>query len=545
MPHPYYYTSAIILFQCSLVCGNSNGRCDGSFIRGSGTGSFARSLPRRHRDHNIPIASTYVASKLLSSKTSSHQCGKNNFVQTKTDYLSDRRLFIVSSAFGAGSMIGGVDAAVGYGISIDDKRQSNDSMNSDLPITVTLPLEPASGGTFCVRFTIYPTSDSSDCRAIFGGGSQNNVEDSFRLFRAIVDTGSPYLVLPSSTSMNDMKTTPKWISTAFACTERMNESNWFPNSKYDPTEEIYGAVKGQVHWKLARYEFRDPLLHTISNSDGENYSSFHQLSYTPRAVGVVGVLDDALTNEATGGGVTEPFALLGLIRNNNPNADKTRFPNPRPSFLEQESLSTGNNNDSNMTEQKECRIKSFCINGPRRELKFSTQSMIPATAPALRLVDLRHYGDFVDHYAAVVDSLTLDGVTVASRSLKQFGGSMERPIVAVFDTGLTGCLLIRQFWDVLQKCMTANAANASEIRSASLSLRTTCNGNMKNDISACKLMSNLEVDPRFYVKPIDLDWFDDEQNAPYVIILGQTFLSRGALTIDLDERLAAFNLANG
>jgi hypothetical protein len=68
---------------------------------------------------------------------------------------------------------------------------------------------------------------------------------------------------------------------------------------------------------------------------------------------------------------------------------------------------------------------------------------------------------------------------------------------------------------------------------------------MKNDISACKLMSNLEVDPRFYVKPIDLDWFDDEQNAPYVIILGQTFLSRGALTIDLDERLAAFNLANG
>ena len=545
MPRPYYYTSAALLCQCSLVCGN--GRCDGSFIRGSGTGSFARRLPRRNHDHNIPIASSDVASKLLSNKTSSHQYGNNNFGQTKADYLSDRRLFIASSAFGASSMIGGGDAAVRYGISIGDKRQSNDFMNSDLPITVTLPLEPASGGTFCVRFTLYPTSGvHSDCSTIFGGGSHNNSEDSFRLYRAIVDTGSPYLVLPASTSMIDIKTTPKWISTAFACTENnMNESSWLPNSKYDPTEEIYGAVKGQVNWKLARYEFRDPLLHTISNSDGDSQSSFRQSSYVPNAVGVVGVLDDALTNEATGGGMLEPYALLGLIRNNNPNADKSRFPDPRPTFLEQERLSTGNNDDNDLTEQEDYIIKSFCINGPRRELKFSIQSMIPATAPALRLVDLRPYGDFVDHYAVAVDSLTFDGVTITSQSLKQFGGNLERPIVAVFDTGLTGCLLIRQFWDVLQKCMTAHSANASEIRFAELSLRTTVRGKLKNDISACKLMSNLEADPRFYVKPIDLDWFDDEQNAPYVIILGQTFLSRGALTIDLDERLAAFNLANG
>ena len=47
------------------------------------------------------------------------------------------------------------------------------------------------------------------------------------------------------------------------------------------------------------------------------------------------------------------------------------------------------------------------------------------------------------------------------------------------------------------------------------------------------------------MKPIDLDldWFDDEQNSPYVIVLGQTLLNQGALTIDLDTRVATFNLA--
>ena len=57
----------------------------------------------------------------------------------------------------------------------------------------------------------------------------------------------------------------------------------------------------------------------------------------------------------------------------------------------------------------------------------------------------------------------------------------------------------------------------------------------------CNMTSNVEDDPRkFYVDPIDLDWFDDETTAPYVIILGQTFLSQGALTIDLDKRLLTF-----
>ncbi len=504
---PNYYRSFIV--QCSLVSVRLRGCC-----------GFAQIMSQQQQLQT----------------TGSHR-GGHYLAPVETDHhLPDRRSFISFSAFGATSVIR-ADDALGYDLSIGDKQQSNDRMVSDLPVTVTLPLEPASGGTFCVRVTIYPSSDASACSAIFGDGFHNGFEDSFRLYRAIVDTGSPYLVLPSISSIYEAKRKPKWISTAFACTQNMNESAWLANSEYDPTDEVYGAVIGQVQWKRAKYAFRDPILRTISRSDGESQSSFRPSPYTQHASGVVGVLDVALTNEATGGGMVEAYALLGMIRNNNPDADKSRFPDPRPSFLEQESLSTGTLDDNNdMTVHKESQIKSFCINGPRREITFSTQPLISTTESAFELIDLRKFGDFVDHYAVVVDALILDGITVTSQSLL-------RPIVAVLDTGLTGCLMIRQFWDALQKCMMVHRANASEIRSASLSLMATGGGNMSSYSSPCTMTSSIEADPRFYVEPIDLDWFDDDQCAPYVIILGQTFLRQGVLTIDLDDRRASFNLA--
>ena len=511
-----------------------------AFIRGCY--SFARvSQLRQHHDHMLVYDD---ASKAMHKTTSIYACENSSTYVEICDHLPDRRSFIAITAFGVASVLGAdADAALGYDILLGDKRQHTDRMSSNLPVTVTLPLEPASGGTFCVRFTLYPPSDISDCRDIFG--VHNNVEEPFRLYRAIVDTGSPYLVLPSPGSMDDVQRTPKWRSSAFACAQNRDESSWLTTSQYGPTEEIYGAVTGQVNWKLARYTFRDPLLHTMLKIDGESQRTIRPSPYAPDAVGVVGILDNALTNEATGGGVIEPYALLGLIRNSNPNADKTRFPDPRPSFLEQESLSTGPHDNNNVLEQKEYQIKSFCINGPGREIKFSTQSLISTTEPVLQLVDLRTYGDFVDHYAVLVDSLTLDGITVTSQSLMQFGRSViEQPIVAVFDTGLTGCLIIRQFWNLLQKYKTAQNAKTSQIRSASLSPRTTGGGNLRNDFPVCKMMSHVDADSRFYVEPIDLDWFDDEQYAPYVIILGQTFLSRGTLAIDMNDRIASFNLAD-
>jgi hypothetical protein len=483
-----------------------------------------------------------LANKL--SKNSQSWSGDYDHPHVARTDLQDRRSFLAFITYGTCAATSG-DAALGYDLETNreaqdyDELQSCDRVKDPAAITVILPLEPASGGTFCVRCRVLPFEEVS----LFGGRSRNM--EAFRLFRAIVDTGSPYLVLPSSDADNNEKGILPWKGAARASdsTRNMKGSIWLSNSAYTPTEEIYGSVKGRIDWKFARYAFRDPLLQVQSKCNPESQCpsiSYQEMAYS---AGVVGVLDNALTNEATGGGMIEPYALLGLIRNHNSNADRNRFPDPRPSFLEQECLSIGNND--NTAGNREYRIRSFTINGPLRELTLSTQSLIPAAEPVLPLVDLRIYGDFVDHYAVLVDSISFDGFSLSSRSLKRFSGhSIERPIVALFDTGLTSCLLIKPFWDALQQYLGAQSATVDEITSVSLSFKELGRGEMRKDIPACKISGSIGADPRFYVKPIKLDWFDDEQYSPYVIVLGQTFLSQGALTIDLDERIATFNLAS-
>lgn len=344
---------------------------------------------------------------------------------------------------------------------------------------IALPLELASGGTFSVRVAVF-------------GASAN----SFQVYRAIVDTGSPYLVLPFSGSGSERKKRDDYL---------------LLNSNYPSTEEIYGAVKGKIDWKLASYTFRDERLQISPE--------------IASATGVIGVLDEALTKEATGGGGAS-YGLMGLIRNSNPNADRKRFPDPRPTFFEQQCI-VNEEGDSSGAECKH--IKSFCINAPLRQLSFSTESLIQDPPRAMELIDLRKYGDFVDHYAVKVESISFDFVSISS----------ARPIVAVFDSGLTGCLLIRPFWDFVQKYYAASKARRDkaevyEFNSVSIAVKELGG-------TICNLKSSAEDDRRrFYVKPIDLDWFDDERTAPYVIILGQTFLSQGSLTIDMESRQSTF-----
>ena len=511
---------------------------DAAFIRGCRRLNYRRGPLHRSLldlEYKLPV----------NAQRRNGNCNDDDRPIVETD-MPDRRSFLGFLSYGASVATTGDAAALGYDLETIEKARIYDDLPSldqekkSAPIIVTLPLEPASGGTFCVRFVVLPFEDVSRA-PIFGGKSRNT--EAFQLYRAIVDTGSPYLVLPTSDSDDDEKEVMPWDGTTLSSDPfrqmNMKCSSWLSKSAYAPTEEIYGSVKGQIGWKFARYEFRDPLLKVQSTCNPESQCTSIPSKYTSNAVGIVGVLDRALTNEATGGGIIESYALLGLIRNHNTNP-QDRFPDPRPSFLEQEYISIG---IENTAEIKDHRITSFTINGPRRELALSTRSLIPTSKPVLPLVDLRTYGDFVDHYAVMVESISFDGFSLSSQSLKQFcGHSFERPIVAVFDTGLTSCLLIRPFYDVLEQYLGAKGATVFGVKSVSLLLKEVDRKETRRRTSACKISGSIEADPRFYVKPIELDWFDDEQFSPYVIALGQTFLSQGALTIDLDERIAMFNL---
>jgi len=391
----------------------------------------------------------------------------------------------------------------------DNNLQLDYELKDNKPITITLPLELSSGGTLSVRVIF--TSDKS-----------------VEVYKAIVDTGSPYLVLPSSNDNNKPEGILEQIMMNIASAND-DSSLLLSQSKYSPTEEVYGAVTGNINWKLGKYSFRDDRLQITDSS----------------STGIVGVLDEALTNEATGGGAYEPLALLGLIRNNNPNR-RPRFPEARPTFLDQECIIS--DDASNDSTNKQYRIKSFSLDGPSRELTLSTQSLIPTTmSSVMELVDLRTVGDFVDHYAILVESITFDDdISITAQSLHAFIGGSERPIVAVFDSGLTGCLLIRNFADVIEQYMSGKGSasvTVDEFKSVSLSLTQKSKQKQTKGkrITTCNIKSSKEEDPRlFYVQPIDLDWFDSIEYSPYIVVLGQTFLTQGTLTIDIDERVATF-----
>ena len=147
----------------------------------------------------------------------------------------------------------------------------------------TLPLEPASGGTFCVRCTVFDINANS-----------------FQVYRTIVDTGSPYLVLPFAGNGSGRKKRQRFTKVK----EDNDDALLLSLSEYQSTSEIYGAVSGQIDWKLARYSFRDPRLQIRRQYNYQEITS----------AGVLGVLDEALTNEATGGGTFQPYGLLGLTK---------------------------------------------------------------------------------------------------------------------------------------------------------------------------------------------------------------------------------------
>jgi len=389
--------------------------------------------------------------------------------------------------------------------------------------TVTLPLEQCSGGGLCVRLIIKGISLS-----------HSEIEP-LKVVRAIVDTGSPYLVLPAEDDDTEEEIIEnpflRWFSVLWnsQTAEDLFQPLQLQESEYAPTKEIYGSKAGSIQWKKASIQFRDPQLITkISSSNNNDHNE--EL--------VLGVMDSILTKESGG-------TLLGLVKRSNEESTKVQL---RPTFINQERIESipRKNNPHSFPKYEE--ISSFVLNAPNRTLSFSSKSQLPpisSQSPSMifPLVDLRPLGDFVEHYACLVDQLYLNSTPLSSSILPS-----KRKIVAVFDSGLTGCLLTQPFWEELQQMSKSNPRinDPESIDSIKVQIKTQPPASKYMKPSSILqpnhvFMESSSVTNRlFYVAPISLDWFDDDSTAPHVIVLGQTFLQQGVLTIDIDDRLGSF-----
>jgi hypothetical protein len=300
-----------------------------------------------------------------------------------------------------------------------------------------------------------------------------------RVYLAAVDTGSPYLVLSGSglQSTKESSGSLKPISLS--------------PSVYGATNEVYGMENGTLEWKDAQVLFRSQPRLSSTNT-------------------ILGFMDDLDPLKSETGGT-----LLGLIKHPNPPRQERNY---RPTWLEQVVLPDGSD------------VTSFSID--RESLVLSNQSLISKQkdrhiSSAISLVDLRPLGEYVEHYVFQVKELCLDGKCITSRS---FGG---RPILAVIDTGLTGCLFSEPFWEIL-----VDQIGVDPRRVKNMVIRPE--GNTSAEFSSGRKKNNL-----YYAGIVTLDsWFYKDQEAPYVIVLGQTFLNQGKLTVEIEERQALFELYN-
>ena len=418
-------------------------------------------------------------------------------------------------------------------------------------LTVTLPLEPCGGGVSCVRVTATGLNiDPGRSRPAF---LPSSLAQPFRVYRTIVDTGSPYLVLSSVTGRDILSSgtfpvlpdpnQPLWRGQVFLTLLEeglgvlggTDAPFFFDDSPYPPTEEIYGSRMGQILWKSTPVRFRDPRLVSAAEERG----NVNTVGAGGAGAVILGLMDEVLTQESGG-------SLLGLVKRSNPLTQKV---NLRPTFLEQQRLlrkitEEDGRNDAESQTVGLLEIISFAVNFPAGELTLSSIPLIPRNAAhVLPLVDLRPQGDFVEHYACTVDEIILDGFRVNSKTLSNpLPKGRHRQIIAVFDTGLTGCLITQPFWDqlVLLGYAPSQCSQIQILVKEESSKTHTNSKDNDSDKDVVMFESSKGANKFFYLAPISLDWFDDETTAPFVIVLGQTFLSQGALTVDIDDRRATF-----
>ena len=218
------------------------------------------------------------------------------------------------------------------------------------------------------------------------------------LFRAVVDTGSPFLTVPGTPTCSNDKAlaTSKW-----GC----YRPDMSVPSGLDATYELFDGVEGEVEWRSG-----GPL--TFVNATGS-------LLGPPTLI--FGVLSKSLMKNP--GGV-----FFGLVKETDSWI--------RPSLLSQTS------------------VRSFALDlriPSSATLSLSTKPMIPPCNDYIRLVnDLRsRYGDPTLHYTAVVKSIYVNGNPFVSSKKK-------KPIYAIFDSGVSQFVVCQELFDERYAAARAN-----------------------------------------------------------------------------------------
>jgi len=317
---------------------------------------------------------------------------------------------------------------------------------------LTLPLSKAGGAYF-----IYYRVDSA-------------------LFRAVLDTGSPFLMIPGSCSQNTRAKT--------GCYRQQGVPSGLAT-----TFEQFDGFEGEVEWRRAPFSF--------VNATGTG----SMIVSSPTVV--FGVADDNVMSGP--GGV-----FFGLVKETDAWI--------RPSFLGQTGVTSfiidlRKNANADDAKNDVLEIGGF-KDEPRPSLALSTVPFLSSMDYIPMTKALRRVGDPVQHYVSKLKSITINGTPLIPKD--------KRPIYAIFDTGVTGMVMSRELYD--QRYMEARERRERKLWGGEVQLTfETARKNIKT-ITAVKPLTT-PFDPK-------ANW---KNFRGHVIVLGLSFLDEMKLTVDIDD----------
>ena len=297
-------------------------------------------------------------------------------------------------------------------------------------------------------------------------------------FGAIVDTGSPFLVVPNYCDKQK-----------YGCyLPEQSRPSGLP-----PTLERFDNNEGEVEWRTAPFSFIGASGSMMGPSEM-----------------VFGVASESLMNGP--GGV-----FMGLIRDTDAWI--------RPSFLGQTPVKSmvidlrGETQDNNATKTLTLSSQSFNL--------FCDDFYIPLVR------DLnRKFGDPVIHYTARASDFTVNGISVLPKGDR-------KPIYVIFDTGVTGMVVSRELFD--QRYTDARRNKEKSLwGSVEIAFQTRNNkrrGNTNKDQTQKTLLSARKP----VTTPLGMKPWPKFNNA-HLIVLGLAFLDGQRIAIDMDgQRLQLQN----
>jgi len=175
---------------------------------------------------------------------------------------------------------------------------------------------------------------------------------------------------------------------------------------------------------------------------------------------------------------------------------------------------------------------------PKPSLLLSSRSLAPKlTRNEMDLFDLSWYGPDLHHYAVLASSVVVEWQGGGSFTIDQ----LQRNIVIVLDTGLTGCIFHDSLATELDKEFSTDT-----VKGIHVNVRTDSGSTLTLSSSPDYWRLDCFHLPWFYEDQIDIQEGDTALMAPHIIAVGATIWAGvESLTIDTISRRAIIDLKKG